>query len=160
MGDDPQSIREGFLDNGGMVRRGLKEGGHAVKKLVPLMHDARDLAMHQPRGPFYPRAKGMGDTLVPEANAKDGYLPVKVGYGLVGDPGVSLWPARARRDDKMGRFQGRQLLYSDGIVAKDARFHTEFSQVLHEIVGKGIIVIDHDYHLPPPVSQFATLGQQ
>ena len=71
--------------------------------------------------------------------------PEKCRMAVDGDPGV-LGPAGARGDDEAAGVQVLQFGHGRGVVAGDADLRPQLRQVLNEVVGEGIVVVDHDHH--------------
>ena len=46
-----------------------------------------------------------------------------------------------------GRCLGFDLTHGDGIVAMHLHLGTEFPEILDDIPGEGVIVVDHQYHI-------------
>src|SRR4030095_11747764 len=57
--------------------------------------------------------------------------------------------ARARRNQDLLRRHGLDLSERHLIVAADAHLSTELAEVLHKVVGKGVVVVDDEDHDRP-----------
>ncbi len=97
--------------------------------------------MHRPRRADHFAAANFRDALVPEANPEDWPLAAQVPHDLIADPRLARG-ARSRRDADAGR--AHFLNPGDGnlIVSPNDRFDPELAEILHEIVGERIVVID------------------
>jgi hypothetical protein len=54
---------------------------------------------------------------------------------------------RGRGDYQPGRLETSNLGDRDGVVTKDPDLLPQLAEVLHEIVGEGVVVIDHEQHI-------------
>ena len=73
-GGDRETIRQGIVgDDERMVACGLEGRWQAAKYALPPMRDHGCLAVHGPVGMDDARAEGLGDALVSQAHAEDGY---------------------------------------------------------------------------------------
>src|SRR5262249_20150217 len=88
-------------------------------------------------------AEGLADALQAEAYAENRELTGHLAQERQRDTGL-LWRAGAGRDDDrvgMKRADARDV---DGVVAPDGQIGAEFAEILHEVVGEGVVVIDHE----------------
>ena len=58
---------------------------------------------------------------------------------------------RARRHDDAGGPEPLDLVRRDRVVPVDLELGPELAEVLHQVVGEGVVVVDHQQHqgLPP-----------
>src|SRR5207248_9624169 len=84
-------------------------------------------------------AEGLAEALVAEADAQDGHPAAQLADRRQRDAGV-VRVARPRRDDQ--RAVAAQLGDRDGIVAVDLSLRAELGQVLDQVVGEGVVVVD------------------
>ena len=90
-------------------------------------------------------AEGLADALVPEADAENRNAPGEAPDHLERDAGL-VRRARPGRDHDL---RGRERLDGverDLVVAHDVHPGAQLAEVLHEVVGEGIVVVDHQYH--------------
>lgn len=104
--------------------------------------DRAGLAVHHLAGANHITAKGLTDGLVAQADAEDRQLAGEVQDGLDGDPGLAR-RARARGDDDALGLEGFDLGDGHFIVANDLDLGAQLAQVLDDVVGKGVVVVDH-----------------
>src|SRR5262249_16438382 len=87
-------------------------------------------------------------------------LPVRLGPGA--SPGVGARPAepfdhpkrdaglvgraRARRDDDCVRTHLRDLRHRDLVVADHFDLRPKLAEILNQVVGEGVVVINHEQH--------------
>jgi len=119
----------------------------------------RGLAVHQSRGRDHPRAEGLPDRLVPEADPQDRDAPGEALDGRHGDARI-LRPSGPGRDDQAARLERLELVHGQAVVAQDAHLGAHLHQVLVEVVGERVEVVDHDQHgnLPKEGSRFRVHG--
>ena len=77
-----------------------------------------------------------------EADAEHGNFARKVFDGFGGNATIFDGFAWAWGDDEMVRLERDQLVQGDLVVAKDANVRAKFAEVLDEVVGEGVVVID------------------
>jgi hypothetical protein len=84
----------------------------------------------------------------PRQTPSIGILPAKAWMSRHRDAGLGFGcTARARR--RCGRAQRGDLVDRDLVVADDAHLLAELAEILHEVVGEGIVVVDHQQHVRP-----------
>ena len=92
-------------------------------------------------------ASRLADRLMAQADSKQRQSPRKVLGRLQRDPSL-LRSTRARRNNQMGRIQLCELFDRNVVVPKNsnAKRRVDLSQSLHDVVGKGIVVVDNRNH--------------
>src|SRR3569623_231804 len=149
-----QAMRQrGLLDDERMITRRLERIGQPLDNPRIGMVDGRGLAVHHLTRVHYSAAEGLTDTLVAETHAKQrkySGIPaddVERHARLVG----RTW---ARRDHDMVGSEAPDLLDADLIIAVHAHIGAELAQILHQVVGERIIIVDHQQHdiIPPPAA--------
>ncbi len=104
------------------------------------------LAVHQPLGPDDFAAERRTDRLVSQADAEQRYVCRTGGARQRdGDPGF-LRCARPGRNDDRGGLQGERSLDGHGVVAVHDRTRPQLPQVLDEVVGERVVVVEHQEH--------------
>src|SRR4030095_1410091 len=81
-----------------------------------------------------------------KANSEYGNNPFEMSDGIQSDSGV-VWSSGARAENEPFRCQVPDSLWSDFIVPKDADFGSKPFQILNEVVGEGIVVVDEYDHV-------------
>ena len=114
--------------------------------------DDAGLAMHQLLRPDDVAAKRRTNALMPETNAQDGQLAGKVPNRL--DRNTRLCRrTRAGRHNKPVGLVRFNVGDGDLVVAKGLHLGAEFTKVLDDVVGKTVVVVDHqnfhDIHSNP-----------
>src|SRR5215472_11828066 len=103
------------------------------------------LAVHHTPRPDDPSPEGLTDRLVTEADAEDWNFTCEA---------LDQWHtdtrfrgrARSRREHDPFWFPGSDLLEGQRIVAIDLHVRPELTEILHEVVGKAVVVVDHEQH--------------
>src|SRR6185312_6804358 len=133
-----------------MIARGLERVGQPPEDPLAVVEDLRRLAVHHARRPHHLAAKGLPDRLVPEADAQDGDLAgvgpdhVQADSGLVGGAG-------AGRDHQVRGRQGADVAGRDLVVADHPNLRTNLAEVLDQVVGERVVIIDDQQHVLRPV---------
>jgi hypothetical protein len=67
---------------------------------------------------------------------------VKYLIGFGGDAAVFDGFAWSWGDDEMVRLEGDEFVHRNLVVAEDANVRAEFAEVLDEVVGEGVVVVN------------------
>jgi hypothetical protein len=134
-----------------MVPAGLKRIIHACKQAVALVENLRGLAVHKPTGRDNLAAKGSSDGLMPEADAEDGDV-ITQGLNSLERYTCILRAARSRGNHECPGVESNYLVQGDHIVAPDQDFLAKFLEILNQIEGERIVVVDDEYHCSLPLS--------
>ena len=94
-------------------------------------------------------AKRLSDGLVPETNPKYGDFTRKCMDCLHRNSSL-IRCARPRRDQELLRPFVRDFINRDLVIPVYLEVCTEFAEILHQVVGKRIVIVNDQYHLPPP----------
>src|ERR1051326_5257328 len=98
--------------------------------------------MHQPFGSDNFPLKRHSQRLMTEADAQERKTPGKMADDL--DRYARLFRcAGSRRNDDTAGFQCFDLVDRNFIIAEYSNVFTKLPEILHEVIGKGIIVVDH-----------------
>src|SRR5262249_6372052 len=128
----------GGVNDKRVVARSLERVGKPAERRAAIMVDLRGLAVHR-LVPHDRCAECAPQRLVPKADPEDWQPPAQFSYCCHRDARV-FWPARTGRHDE--RVVATQLVDADGVVAEDLWLSTQLRQVLHQVVGKGVVVVD------------------
>ena len=109
------------------------------------MEHRAGLAVHHLARTHHITAKRLADGLVAQAHAEDRQLAGEVFDGFKGHARFAR-RTRARRNHNALRVQRGDFGDGQFVVAHHLDLGTEFAQVLHNVVGKGIVVINHQQH--------------
>src|SRR3569623_87101 len=111
------------------------------------MMDRRGLAVHHLPRAHHLAAEGLTDGLVTEPHAEQRNFPRKLADDLERYARL-VGCARARRNDDVIGLEPCDRVDTNLIVAIHAHVFAELGQVLHEVVGEGVVIIDHERHKP------------
>jgi hypothetical protein len=106
------------------------------------------LAVHQASSPNDPAAERRADALMAETDAKDRDLSCKPQDEVAADAGF-FWGLRSRRDHNLIWSQLRKFIEGHLVIPEDPGTFAKLAQVLDQIIGEGVIVVDHDQHSNP-----------
>src|SRR5215203_412829 len=120
---------------------GVRQAGE--DPLVAVAH-GRGLAVHQPGGAVDRGAEGDAQGLMAEADAEQGHGGAQPEQ-VEAHPGV-LGPAGAGRQHDAVGLPGQHRLRALGVVAQHLHLRSGRRQQLHEVVGEGVVVVDHQDH--------------
>src|SRR5882724_11848003 len=156
-GRDLQAGGQGRATNGQRVIAGRDEGARqSPKHAHSRMLDRRGFPVNNLSRLADLAAERLADRLVSQAHAQDRNLARKIAnhtqrYArLAGRAG-------SRRDDDALRPHRLDVSSRDLVVASHFDFGTQFPQILHQIPGERIVVVDHQHHDPsrpsmPPIA--------
>ena len=88
-------------------------------------------------------SKGFRYGLMAKTNSQNGKLPSEPCDQIHRNPGVAR-PARTGRDHDAIGIHGVDLVQAYLVVTVHVKIAPQLTQVLNEVVGKAVIVIDHD----------------
>ncbi len=92
-----------------------------------------------------PAAKGLADRLVAEADSQDRQVLGSLADQLEADAGARRVAGARRKDDRVGA-EAERLLGRHLVVAHDARLGAELAQVMHQVPGEAVVVVDEEQH--------------
>jgi len=145
-GGDDEVGGQGLLGDDQRVVAGAGEGRfQALEDALAVMIDRAGLAVHQVRGADHLAAEGLADGLMAEADAEDGDFAGHVTDERHQNAGLARRAGTGREQDAVGA-ECFDLLNGQLVVAMDFHLGTQFSKVLDEVVGKGIVVVENEYH--------------
>src|SRR5580658_3883110 len=123
-----------------MVSSGLKRDGQSQEYAIAFVNDRRGLAVHQAISSNDLSSIHLPDALMPKADAQHGNMRSKMTNKLVADSGIIRRP-RSRRNTDFFRAQLLNFFNSRAIISSDDQFRTEFAEVLNQVVGERVVVI-------------------
>src|SRR5262245_17509944 len=142
-----------------MVPRRLERIGKPLEETLPVVTDQRRLAVHRRRRPDDAAAEDLPDRLVTETDAEDRKSARHPADQVLRDP-------RGLRTAGTGRYdyglEAGALHVGDGhgIVAADFHLGSQLPQILDEVVGERVVVVedeDHDAASPTAASSASAL---
>ncbi len=134
-----------FFDDQGVIAGG-GEGVVAFFKYVAVtVVDHGGLAVHDFMRLDYLAAVGLADALVSQTNPQHRRLSAQFGNDLQGDAGLVRRAGARGNNDVIGP-QHPDLTDADPVVAHHFYFFADLTQILHQVVGEGVVVVDHQNH--------------
>src|SRR5271168_4695637 len=101
--------------------------------------------MHEFWRPYHLTAEGGSDGLMSEADSENRDFPGKMADQLNADAGF-LRSARPRRNQDAFGAHGFYIADRYLIVAAHLDFRAQFAQILHQVVGEGIVIVEDKNH--------------
>src|SRR5579862_1634406 len=140
----------------GMVPRRLERAWQPREDARAIVEDGGCLAVHEPVRADDFAAEHIPDALVAEAYAKDRRRLPEAPDDVVADARL---PRRARpgRDADALGFHFRDLVRRDFVVPLDDHLRAQFPEVLHQVVGEGVVVIENEHHDTSPARSSARI---
>src|SRR3990172_4403707 len=127
----------------------VPRGGHRVldhrENPLAVVPDAGGLPVHERLGVDDPSPERLADALVPQADAENGDPVLERTDRVEGDPGL-VRSSRPRRNHQAGGVPERQLPHGDRVVAEHLHLGAEFADVLHQVPGERIVIVDDGDH--------------
>ena len=117
----------------------------ALEQLIVLVDDRARLAVHQPVRLHDLPPERLADCLVAEADAEHRHLARERAHQRDGDPSLS-GGARAGRDHGDARLEREHARDRDRVVAVHGGRFAQRPEVLDEVVGEGIVVVEDEQH--------------
>ncbi len=143
-----------FAHDEGVVASAGGGGGDTGEEGSAVVLDLAGLAVHELWRTDYLAPEGCADGLVPETDAKDrhgadaGMRGREIGEVEDegdGDAGLLRGAGPGRDEDAIGT-EGFHLGRGELVVAVDKDLLPEFPEVLDEVVGEGVVVIEDEDH--------------
>src|SRR3954447_20960913 len=130
------------LDHQRVVAPDGERAGQPLEQAAAVVLDLRRLAVHG-HVAHHPAAVRLGQRLVAEAHAerRDPRLG-EAPHRLNGDPGLVRGAGPGRDDDAVPPAP-EQIVDRGGVVAHRLDLRPQLAQVLDEVVGEGVVVVDH-----------------
>ena len=147
-GDDFEICRQGTgFDDQAVIARRLEGVRQSSVNTAAVMMDPRGFAVHDSIGPHHLRTKGMTDTLMAQADAKQGNPGGEPRDDFVRDSSLDR-RAGPRRDDQVAGRRALDVFERDLIVANDFEIdaRVDFAQPLYKVVCERVVVVDQENH--------------
>ena len=132
-----------FLDDERMIARGRHGHGKALEDGSVVVHDCAGLAMHEMSGANHASAEGFADRLMSEADSEHWDFSCEVADELDADA-CFMGRAGPWRDDDLFRSHLLDLANRDLIVAANFDFCAQFAEVLDQVVGERIVIVEYE----------------
>jgi len=145
-GGDFEAIGECVaLDDEGMVTCGGKWIGHAFKEVFAIVFHEGSFAVHHAVVHNDVAAENVSDALMAEADSERGDLGAEGADDFVGEAGFFGGTGAGRNEDAFG-FEGADLIDGNLVIAMDFHGNLHFTEILDEVVGERIVIIDDQHH--------------
>src|SRR5690606_3983954 len=140
-----------FFNDQRMVTRRGKRTRQAAEHTLAFVIDRRGLAVHHLARTHHFAAEYLAHALVAKADAENRQLAGEVLDCRHRDAGF-VRRARAGRNHQPVRRDLFDLFKSDLVIAVHQHLGAQFLQVLDDVVGKAVVIVDHQYanHCPAP----------
>src|SRR2546422_5788369 len=109
------------------------------------MANARDLAVHHLPRAHHLAAEGLSDRLVAQAHAEQ-RDPTHHFFDQPQGNACFAGRTRTGRNDDVGGRLRLDLVDADLIVPENPDRNTKLFQILHQVVGEGVVIVDHRDH--------------
>ena len=146
------------LDHERMVARRGKRVRHIFEQVLFVVLNRRCFAVHHTVVDDDLGAEGVADALMPEANAKDGDLAAEMPNDIVGRSAFARRTGSGRDKDAVG-FERFDAVNGDFIITMDLHGHVHLAQILNEVVGERIVVIQNQHHAGHKVERDGRIGE-
>ena len=134
-----------FVDDQRVVACGSHGRVDAAEDGFAVVLDAAGFPVHQVFGADDLAAEGFAHCLVSQANTEYRSLAGELPDEVDADAGLVRGAGAGGDHDVVG-FQGLDFVDGDLIVAADLDLRAEFSQVLHQVVGERVVVVEDEDH--------------
>jgi hypothetical protein len=132
-----------FLDDERVITGRRHRHGETLKDGAVVVHDGAGLAVHKICRPNDTAPEGFPDRLMSEADSEDRHFSREMADKINTDARF-VRCARPGRDDDSGGPHLLNLAYRNLIVAANLNFSAEFTDVLHQVVGERIVVVEDE----------------
>jgi geranylgeranyl diphosphate synthase type I len=144
LGGDAQDIGDGRpIDDERVIARRVERDGEPLEHALLAVIDGGRLAVHEHRRTHHVAPVQLTDALVSEADAEDRTQPRERLDGRGGESRVVRRP-RSRGDDQTVGRVGKDVRDRVRVVADDLDVSAELRQLLHQVVGEGVVVVDDE----------------
>jgi len=145
-GRDVQALgQRGALDGQRVVADHGELPGQTGKHTLLVGGDDAGLAMHLLLSADHLAPQGGADALVAQAHAQDGQLAREALQGRHAHAGFGGRAGAGREHQAVG-LHGGDLVEGDLVVAHHLDLFAQFAEVLHQVEGEAVVVVDHEQH--------------
>ncbi len=145
-GRDFQVVRQGLaLDGQRVIARRRERRRQTRKDAFPLVQDRRGLAVHQGLGADHVSAERLTDGLMAQADAQNRHGCRRRLDQRQADAGL-IRCAGTGRQQHGGGVQRPRLIHRQVVIAHHMRRRAQLREVVDEIVGEAVVVIDDEDH--------------
>src|ERR1022692_4219607 len=138
------------VDHQRMIAGGREWTDQSLEYTLASMLDRGHLAVHYATRANDAPSEGLADGLVTEAHAKNGNFTREALHHRDRNARF-VGSARPRRNDDLLRLPSLDLFQRDRVVAMHVHLGAQLAQVLRQVVGERIVVVDQEQHgFSPP----------
>src|SRR5581483_7839473 len=121
-------------------------GRQIPKDCLAVVGDLAGLAMHEFRRANHLATECGTNRLMSQTHSQQRYLGGESPDQFNADSSL-LWSARPRRQKNPVRTHPFHIRHRKSVIAPDYNFFAQLTQVLHQVVGKGIVVVENENHI-------------
>lgn len=132
------------FDDQGMIARHRVRGRQTGKDTFAVMRDRGNFAVFWLRGTDDFTAKGLSDGLMAEADAEQRDVVIGCGADQVEADACVIGVARAGGNDDAFRGCLQDIFDADLVIAMDDSLDAQIPEILDQVVGEAVIIIDQD----------------
>lgn len=136
------------LNDQGVITRHWIGTGQPGEDAFAAVRDLGDFTMHRLGCANDLAAEGLSHGLQAEADSEQGDIVIGGGLYQAQADARMVRIAGAGRDDDTGGLLGQNFIHCQGIIPIDRGFCPQIAQILDEVKGKRVIVINQDQHAP------------
>src|SRR5439155_14203731 len=130
-----------------------KRAWTAAQDQLLMVHDGRDLAMHDPGRPAHRSAKRFPQTLMSQADSQRRERGAQLEQKVFADARLRRC-SRSWRENRGDRVQPGDFRQRDLVVAPNDNLLSQLAKVLDEVVGERVVVVDYQdsvvgWHVSP-----------
>ncbi len=130
------------VDNQAVIAGAGNRIGQLAEHALVVVVNRRDFAVHQRFGAYGVAAEGLADGLMAEADAHNRQFAGEMADGVYRNTGFFGGAGAGADNEIVGRECG-DFVEGDVVVAAHHHFLAEFGKILHDVVGKRIVVVYH-----------------
>ena len=144
--------QRGFIDDERVVAGAGERGGQSGEDAMAVVGDRAGFAVHEFGCTDDLAAEGGSDGLMTEADAENGRFARHALDERHEDAGFLRRAGAGRKQDSFG-MERLDLVDGKLVVAANDHLRAEFTEVLNEVVGEGIVVVENEDHAVLSVAQ-------
>src|SRR5579864_2380044 len=142
-----------FFDDKRMIAGGRHRHRQTLKDGFVIVHDRAGLAVHDMRGANDVAAESFAYRLVPEADSEYRHLPREVADQFDADARLMRRAWAGGDDDALGT-HALDLVHGNLVVAAHLDLGAQFSEVLDQVVGERIVVVEYENQATAPLLDY------
>src|SRR6185312_1391270 len=128
-----------------MVTSGSERRLQIFENCAAVVFHRAGLSMHEITGPDYIPSEGCAQSLMAKAHTQNRKAAAELAKQLDADARI-LRRAWAGRNEDTFRTQSLHFFHRDLIIAAHDNFRAQLTQILHQVVGERIVVVQNKNH--------------